>query len=114
MVARETKRREILDARPIAEEIKREVAAEVARLSEENTIQPCLAAVLVGDNDASTVYVRNKMRACAEVGIKSDHHALPTTTTTEELLTLIADLNRREDADGILVPFSLPQQMCDT
>src|SRR5437870_3577349 len=101
----------ILDARPIAEEIKREVAAEVARLSEENTIQPCLAAVLVGDNDASTVYVRNKMRACAEVGIKSDHHALPTTTTTEELLMLIADLNRREDVDGILVQLPLPKQI---
>src|SRR5207249_6710304 len=101
----------ILDARPIAEEIKRDVAAEVARLHEQNGIQPCLAAVLVGDNDASTVYVRNKIRACAEVGIKSDHHALSATTTTEELLVLIADLNRQEDIDGILVQLPLPKQI---
>ena len=72
MVARETKRSEILDARPIAEQIKQEVAAEVARLQEQNGVRPCLAAVLVGDNDASAVYVKNKIRACAEVGIKSD------------------------------------------
>src|SRR5438270_5098470 len=111
MVARETKRSEILDARPIAEQIKQEVAAEVARLQEQNGVRPCLAAVLVGDNDASAVYVKNKIRACAEVGIKSDHHALSATTGTGELLTLIADLNRREDIDGILVQLPLPKQI---
>ena len=98
----------ILDARPIAEEIKREVAAEVARMR-----QPCLAAVIVGDDDASAVYVKNKIRACAEVGIKSDHHALTAATTTEELLGLIADLNRRDEIDGILVQLPLPKQIDD-
>jgi methylenetetrahydrofolate dehydrogenase (NADP+)/methenyltetrahydrofolate cyclohydrolase len=97
----------ILDARPIAEEIKREVAAEVAQMR----AQPCLAAVVVGDNDASAVYVANKTRACAAVGIKSDHHALPAATTTEELLALIDDLNRRDDVDGILVQLPLPKQI---
>ena len=101
----------LLDARPIAAQIKREVATQVAWLHEKYGVRPCLAAVVVGDNDASAVYVDNKLRACAEVGIKSDHHALPATTTTGELLMLIADLNRREDIDGILVQLPLPKQI---
>ena len=101
----------LLDARPIAARIKREVATQVAWLHEKYGVRPCLAAVVVGDNDASAVYVDNKLRACAEVGIKSDHHALPATTTTGELLMLIADLNRREDIDGILVQLPLPKQI---
>src|SRR5207244_3316035 len=103
--------RVLLDARPIAAQIKREVAAQVALLHEEYGVRPCLAAMVVGDNDASAVYVDNKLRACAEVGIKSDHHALPATTTTAELLMLIADLNRREDIDGILVQLPLPKDI---
>ena len=101
----------LLDARPIAAQIKREVATQVASLHEKYGVRPCLTAVVVGDNDASAVYVDNKLRACAEVGIKSDHHALPATTTTGELLMLIADLNRREDIDGILVQLPLPKQI---
>ena len=111
MVSMEKKHAAILDARPIAEQIKREVAAEVAQLRAENGVQPCLAAIVVGDNDASAAYVNNKMRACAEVGIKSDHHALAATTSTEELLTLIADLNARDDIDGILVQLPLPKDI---
>jgi methylenetetrahydrofolate dehydrogenase (NADP+)/methenyltetrahydrofolate cyclohydrolase len=101
----------ILDARPIAEQIKREVAIEVGQLVAENGVQPCLAAIVVGDNDASAVYVNNKIRACAEVGIKSEHHALPEETSTKELLALIADLNQREEVDGILVQLPLPKQI---
>jgi len=101
----------LLDARPIAARIKREVATQVAWLHEKYGVRPCLAAAVVGDDDASAVYVDNKLRACAEVGIKSDHHALPATTTTGELLMLIADLNRREDIDGILVQLPLPKQI---
>ena len=89
MDAREARRAEILDGRSIAEQIKHEVAQEVQRLRAKHGVKPCLAAVLAGDDDASAVYVRNKMRACAEVGIESAHHPLPASTTTEDLLALI-------------------------
>ncbi len=111
MDAREARRAEILDGRPIADEIKCEVAREVRRLKDEEQVKPCLAAVQVGDNDASAVYVQNKMRACAEVGIESAPHALPGSTTTTELLALIAALNQRDDIDGILVQLPLPEQI---
>jgi methylenetetrahydrofolate dehydrogenase (NADP+)/methenyltetrahydrofolate cyclohydrolase len=111
MVSREAKRAEILDGRPIAEQIKKEVATEVRRLRDEHGVKPCLAAVLVGDDDGSAVYVRNKVRACADVGIESDHHALPASTTTEDLLKLIFDLNQRQEVDAILVQLPLPQQI---
>jgi methylenetetrahydrofolate dehydrogenase (NADP+)/methenyltetrahydrofolate cyclohydrolase len=71
-------------------------------------VKPCLAAVRVGDDAASAVYVRNKIRACDEVGIRSEHHALSATTTASELLDLIASLNTRDDVDGILVQLPLP------
>ena len=107
MVSVEQTRAELLDGRALAEQIKREVAEEVRRAG----IKPCLAAVLVGDDAASAVYVRNKVRACAEVGIDSDQRVLPAATTTEELLALINELNRREDVDGILVQLPLPKQI---
>jgi methylenetetrahydrofolate dehydrogenase (NADP+)/methenyltetrahydrofolate cyclohydrolase len=111
MVSAEQTHAETLDGRVVAEQIKREVAEEVRRLSAEPGLKPCLAAVLVGDDDASAVYVRNKVRACAEVGISSDQRVLPAATTTEELLALISELNRREDVDGILVQLPLPKQI---
>ena len=81
---------------------------DVARLVNELEVKPCLAAVLVGDDPASAVYVRNKIRACEEVGIRSEHYALPATTAALELLDLISSLNRRDDIDGILVQLPLP------
>jgi methylenetetrahydrofolate dehydrogenase (NADP+)/methenyltetrahydrofolate cyclohydrolase len=111
MVSKEARRAEILDGRSIADQIKHEVAQEVRRLRDEHGVKPCLAAVLAGDDDASAVYVRNKMRACAAVGIESAHHALPEATTTEELLALISELNQRDDVDGILVQLPLPKQI---
>ena len=74
-------------------------------------MQPCLVAVRVGDDPASAVYVRNKMRACEEVGIRSEHQALSGTTTTAELADLIESLNTRADVDGILVQLPLPKQI---
>jgi methylenetetrahydrofolate dehydrogenase (NADP+)/methenyltetrahydrofolate cyclohydrolase len=65
--------------------------------------------VRVGDDPASAVYVRNKIRACEEVGIRSEHHALPESTSTAELLDLIASLNARDDVDGILTQLPLPR-----
>jgi methylenetetrahydrofolate dehydrogenase (NADP+)/methenyltetrahydrofolate cyclohydrolase len=111
MISAEKKRAEILDGRSIAGQIKHEVAQEVQKLRDEQGIEPRLFAVLVGDDDASAVYVRNKVRACAEVGIESEHHALPASTTTAELLALIAGFNQRDDVDGILVQLPLPKQI---
>ena len=107
----DSKRAELLDGAVVANQIKSEVAAEVQSLKEAHGLQPCLVAVLVGDDPASAVYVRNKMRACEEVGIQSEHQALPGTTSTAELADLIESLNRREDVDGILVQLPLPKQI---
>ncbi len=111
MDAREARRAEILDGRSIAGQIKHEVAQEVQRLRDELGFKPRLFAVLVGDDDASAVYVRNKVRACAEVGINSEQLALPDSTTTENLLTVVRKLNENEDVDGILVQLPLPKHI---
>ena len=100
-----------LDGRAVAEQIKREVAEEVRRLFEQHGFQPRLVAVLVGDNDASAVYVRNKVRACADVGIESEHIALPASTTTSDLLGVVRKLNQDKNVDGILVQLPLPKQI---
>lgn len=98
-----------LEAADLAARIKEEVKAEIA-----SGIRATLAAVRVGEDPASAVYVRNKIRACEEVGIRSEHHALPESTTTEQLLELIASLNAREDVDGILVQLPLPAHVNET
>ena len=101
-------RARLLDGAAIAEQIKQEVRRDVERFVSEHDVKPCLAAILVGDDAASAVYVRNKIRACEEVGIRSEHHALPATTSAIELLDLIRSLNERGDVDGILVQLPLP------
>src|ERR1700693_3906160 len=104
-------RAQLLDGAPIAEQIKQEVARDVTHLWTEHEIRPCLAAVRVGDDAASAVYVRNKIRACKEVGIRSEHRALPATITGIELMDLFASLNTRGDVDGILVQLPLPDEI---
>ena len=101
----------MLDGATIAEQIKQEVRRDVERCVNKHDVRPCLAAILVGDDAASAVYVRNKIRACEEVGIRSEHHALPATTSEIELLDLIRSLNRRGDVDGILVQLPLPAEI---
>jgi len=101
-------RAQMLDGALIAEQIKREVALEVTRLRADHEVHPCLAAVRVGDDAASAVYVRNKIRTCDEVGIRSEHHALPESTSATELVNLITSLNARDDVDGILLQLPLP------
>lgn len=98
----------VLDGVRISSEIKREVAEDVSRLVEACGVTPCLAAVRVGDDAASAVYVRNKIRTCEELGLRSEHHALTSATTTDELLELVGRLNERDDVDGILVQLPLP------
>jgi len=93
---------------PVADAIKREVAAEAAGLKAAGVV-PCLATVLVGDDPASAVYVRNKVRACEELGLLSERYDLPAGTTMDELLALVRSLNAREEVDGILVQLPLPR-----
>lgn len=99
---------ETLKAGPLADQIKQDVKSKVEDMVEAHDLRPCLAAVRVGDDPASAVYVGNKIKACEEVGIRSEHHALPESTTTAELLDLIASLNSRDDVDGILTQLPLP------
>ena len=80
-------------------------------MRDEHRVKPRLCAVLVGDDDASAVYVRNKVRACAEVGIESEQLALPDSTTTKDLLAVVEKLNEHKDVDGILVQLPLPKQI---
>ncbi len=100
----------ILDGNKLAAEIRGEVAAEVKSLTAAG-IRPGLAVVLVGHNPASEVYVRGKVKTSQEIGIYSEQHTPAETTTTEELLALIGDLNRRDEIDGILVQLPLPPQI---
>lgn len=109
--AKSVRRAELLDGAGVATLIKEEVARDVKQFVAEDEVKPCLAAIRVGDDAASAVYVRNKIRACEEVGIRSEHHALPATTTAVELLDLIGSLGRRGDVDGILVQLPLPGEI---
>jgi len=97
----------ILDGNKIAGEIRAEVASEVKTMTAAG-MRPGLAVVLVGHNPASEVYVRGKVKSTAEVGIYSEQHTPPATSSTEELLELIAELNARDEIDGILVQLPLP------
>src|SRR6266436_5646508 len=100
----------ILDGQQIAAKIKAEIAEEVKTLTASG-IRPGLAAVLVGNDPASEVYVRSKVKACEALGIYSEKITPPSTVTTDEMLALVADLNRRDDIDGILVQLPLPKQI---
>ena len=103
---------QLIDGKLISAEIKAEAAEEAAALKEQG-IEPCLAVVLVGDNSASKVYVSNKEKACAAVGIKSVSHVLPEATTEEELLNLIDELNKDASVHGILVQMPVPKHIDD-
>jgi methylenetetrahydrofolate dehydrogenase (NADP+)/methenyltetrahydrofolate cyclohydrolase len=104
----------ILDGVRIAEEIKREAATMIERLVKEHGVSPCLVVVRVGEDPASAIYVRNKVQTSRDLGLRSEHHALPVETTTEELLALVSRLNEREDVDGILVQLPLPRGVDET
>jgi methylenetetrahydrofolate dehydrogenase (NADP+)/methenyltetrahydrofolate cyclohydrolase len=104
----------LLDSAAVADRIKQEVADEVAAFLSTHGSRPCLAAVRVGTDAASEVYVRNKVRACEAVGIRSEHHALPATIGAQGLLEFIDTLNTRDDVDGILVQLPLPADIDDS
>jgi len=100
----------ILDGNKIAGEIRAEVAAEIRAMSAAG-VRPGLAVVLVGHNPASEIYVRGKVKSSEEVGLYSEKHTPPESASTDDLLRLIADLNRRDEIDGILVQLPLPAQV---
>ena len=97
----------ILDGKALAKKVKRELKAEVTRLVELG-VRPGLAVVLVGEDPASAVYVRNKARACKRVGVTAFDHKLPAHTPEAELLELVAKLNADPAVHGILVQLPLP------
>lgn len=100
----------ILNGNTIRDQIWAELKGEIASLAAAG-IRPGLAAVLVGDNPASKVYVKSKIAACEKLGLASFHLTPSATMTTAELLALIEDLNRRDEVDGILVQLPLPPQI---
>src|SRR5664279_6365703 len=97
----------LLDGTKLAAQIRAEVGEEIKQLTADG-IRPGLAVVLVGHNPASEIYVRSKVKACEELGILSEKITPSESSTTEELLALVVDLNRRDDIDGILVQLPLP------
>jgi len=102
---------QIIDGKAVAAAVRDEVHAEAAAFRERFGRAPGLATVLVGDDPASATYVRSKRKACAECGIASIAHELAATTETRALLALVAELNARADADGILIQLPLPAQI---
>ena len=100
----------ILDGNKIAADIRAEVASEVKEMAAAG-LRPGLAVVLVGHNPASEIYVRGKVKSCEEVGIYSEKLTPPDTISTDELLELVLELNRRDEIDGILVQLPLPPQV---
>lgn len=101
----------ILDGKGLAEEIRGEVAAGVTEIQQKHGITPGLAAVLVGEDPASAIYVRNKRRACDEVGMVSDTFLLPANANNEQVLKTIQELNENKRFHGILVQLPLPPQV---
>jgi methylenetetrahydrofolate dehydrogenase (NADP+) / methenyltetrahydrofolate cyclohydrolase len=100
----------VLDGAKIRDEIQRELASEIAALKARG-VTPGLAAVLVGENPASQIYVRSKVKACESLGLYSEKIEWPASTTTEKLLGLVESLNGRDEIDGILIQLPLPPQV---
>ena len=100
----------IIDGKAVSAQVRAQAAQEVAQLKEQG-IHPGLAVVIVGDDPASRVYVNNKKKACAEIGIHSEEYALRAETTHEELLNLVENLNHKKEINGILVQLPLPKHL---
>ncbi len=105
---------QIIDGKQVAQQVRSRVAEEVASLQRDHGITPGLTVVLVGENPASQVYVRNKSRQTEATGMVSRMHKLPAETSQDELLGLVADLNNDPSVHGILVQLPLPEQIDET
>ncbi|MEO1694199.1 MAG: bifunctional methylenetetrahydrofolate dehydrogenase/methenyltetrahydrofolate cyclohydrolase FolD [Pseudomonadota bacterium] len=101
----------IIDGKAIAADVRKDVSDRVARLKRAHGVTPGLAVVLVGEDPASQVYVRNKGRQTIECGMQSFEHKLPVETSEDDLLELVGDLNRADEVHGILVQMPLPKHM---
>lgn len=104
----------ILDGKAISAEIRAEIATDVAQFRQRHHVTPCLAAVLVGEDPASEVYVRNKQRACEKAGIQSQLHRMPADSSESDLLARVQQLNEDDQVHGILVQLPLPRQIRET
>jgi len=100
----------IIDGKAVAQSVRENVKVQVEELKSKG-ISTTLAVIIVGDDSASRVYVNNKKKACAEVGIISEEYALPADTTQDELLCLIKMLNDRSDVNGILCQLPIPEHI---
>lgn len=103
---------QIIDGKLVSKEVRQRVAQETAELKKKG-VTPGLAVIIVGDDPASQVYVRNKEKACEEVGFYSEKFALPAETTQEELNALVKELNSRKEISGILCQLPLPKHLDD-
>jgi methylenetetrahydrofolate dehydrogenase (NADP+)/methenyltetrahydrofolate cyclohydrolase len=101
----------IIDGKAISAAIRKEISEEVAKMKAEKGVVPGLAVIIVGEDPASQVYVRNKAKDCEETGINSIVHALPENTTEEELLALVHKLNTDDSVHGIIVQLPLPKHL---
>ena len=101
----------VINGKEVSAAVRAQIAKDVQTFKEETGVTPGLAVVMVGDNPASAVYVRNKHKACEEVGMYSEVHTLPTETTEEELLTLLRAMNENPALHGILVQLPLPKHI---
>ncbi len=104
---------EIISGKTVSSEVRNSIKSEIEIFKSESGINPGLAVILVGNNPASRVYVRNKHKACLEVGINSYEITMPEETTEEELLNKIAELNADESVHGILVQLPLPKHISE-
>ncbi len=102
----------LLNGKEVSQRVKNELRDEVTALKEKG-IMPGLAVIIVGDDPASRVYVNNKKKACGEIGIYSEEHALPAETTEEELIALIETLNARPEISGILCQLPVPKHISE-
>ena len=105
---------QIIDGKAISKQVREEIAAKVASFREKYGCAPGLAVVIVGNDPASQVYVRNKKRGCEEVGFYSESYELPENTTQEDLISLIEKLNNDAKIHGILVQLPLPKHLDET
>ena len=101
----------IIDGKKVSAEVRNEVKEAVLKRKEQGKRPPGLAVILIGGDPASQVYVGHKRKACKEIGIYSRSYDLPTETTQHELITLIEELNKDSDIDGILVQLPLPEHL---
>lgn len=102
----------IIDGKAVSKAVRERVAGETAELKKKG-VTPGLAVIIVGEDPASQVYVKNKEKACEEVGFFSEKFALPESTTQEELNALVQELNERDDINGILCQLPLPKHLDD-